>query len=240
MDYSGVPNDQEALVGASPWGSSSPRAGRTPYAPSTPNMNVPDSPTQTPSHQHQHTGSQDSISANPFATEASTTAEGLPEPAIQQDQVEGLATPAQQQARDQSLQQSQSTQQPHPQMRPAAARYHSNKQHRPVPAYKLQAKVTALERTGRKDPVIRFDVYVSPCDLRFQPSTDSCRQIFQSSARPSSAMSDVLIQNSSSLPTISSPRIRKHLFLLFRLPSLRPVLAPTRMKLESRTQYSAG
>ena len=27
--------------------------------------------------------------------------------------------------------------------------------------YKLQAKVTGLERTGRKDPILRFDVYVS-------------------------------------------------------------------------------
>ena len=26
--------------------------------------------------------------------------------------------------------------------------------------YKLQAKVTGLERTGRKDPILRFDVYV--------------------------------------------------------------------------------
>ena len=31
---------------------------------------------------------------------------------------------------------------------------------RPVSQYRLQVKVTALERLGRKDPVIRFDVYV--------------------------------------------------------------------------------
>jgi hypothetical protein len=30
----------------------------------------------------------------------------------------------------------------------------------PAPAYKLQGKITALERTGKKDPVLRFDVYV--------------------------------------------------------------------------------
>jgi hypothetical protein len=30
----------------------------------------------------------------------------------------------------------------------------------PRKQYKLQAKITALERTGRKDPVLRFDVYV--------------------------------------------------------------------------------
>ena len=29
------------------------------------------------------------------------------------------------------------------------------------PQYKLQAKITGLERTGRKDPILRFDVHVS-------------------------------------------------------------------------------
>lgn len=28
------------------------------------------------------------------------------------------------------------------------------------PQYKLQAKITGLERTGRKDPILRFDVHV--------------------------------------------------------------------------------
>jgi hypothetical protein len=31
---------------------------------------------------------------------------------------------------------------------------------RPQPQYKLQAKITGLERTGRKDPILRFDVHV--------------------------------------------------------------------------------
>ncbi len=30
----------------------------------------------------------------------------------------------------------------------------------PGPQYKLQAKITGLERTGKKDPVLRFDVHV--------------------------------------------------------------------------------
>jgi hypothetical protein len=28
------------------------------------------------------------------------------------------------------------------------------------PKYKLQAKITSLERQGRKDPILKFDVYV--------------------------------------------------------------------------------
>ena len=31
--------------------------------------------------------------------------------------------------------------------------------------YKLQAKITGLERTGRKDPILRFDVHVRQYDL---------------------------------------------------------------------------
>ncbi|KAF2423096.1 vacuolar protein sorting-associated protein Vps17 [Tothia fuscella] len=34
-------------------------------------------------------------------------------------------------------------------------------QPQPKPQYKLQAKVTALERTGRKDPILHFDVYTN-------------------------------------------------------------------------------
>jgi hypothetical protein len=159
MDYSGATADTDALAGSSPWGSSSPRAGRTPYAPAPQTPNVPDSPTQQPGHQHTH--SQDSISANPFANE---TGIASPPSNPSEPQTQPSATqeaPAQEvpQAQEQPPQQYAASQ-PHPQMRPAAARYHSARQQRPVPAYKLQAKVTALERTGRKDPVIRFDVYV--------------------------------------------------------------------------------
>lgn len=34
------------------------------------------------------------------------------------------------------------------------------RERRPQPLYKLSAKVTGLERNGRKDPILRFDVYV--------------------------------------------------------------------------------
>lgn len=173
MDYSGVSNETDALAGSSPWGSSSPRADRTPYTPNPPS--APESPEQTP--RHQHNSSQDSISANPFATESSVSSQALPPPAQQSEttsvpaqnvSAQGPAQgPEQQQQQQQQQQIPQQYQhqhqhgQPHPQQRPgAAARYHSQRQPRPVPAYKLQAKVTALERTGRKDPVIRFDVYV--------------------------------------------------------------------------------
>lgn len=39
-------------------------------------------------------------------------------------------------------------------------RYHGSRPQRQQQHYKFQAKVTGLERNGKKDPIIRFDVYV--------------------------------------------------------------------------------
>ncbi|KAG9579899.1 vacuolar protein sorting-associated protein Vps17, partial [Aureobasidium melanogenum] len=55
--------------------------------------------------------------------------------------------PSHQQQPPQNYQQQQQQQQQQPQQ--------------PRKQYKLQAKITALERTGRKDPVLRFDVYTN-------------------------------------------------------------------------------
>jgi hypothetical protein len=45
--------------------------------------------------------------------------------------------------------------------RPQSARYHGHQQQRQhMPSYKLQAKITGLERSGKKDPILKFDVYV--------------------------------------------------------------------------------
>ncbi|KAK0712240.1 hypothetical protein B0T21DRAFT_352480 [Apiosordaria backusii] len=41
--------------------------------------------------------------------------------------------------------------------------HHQQQPRRPqAPHFKLQAKITGLERTGRKDPILRFDVHVRP------------------------------------------------------------------------------
>lgn len=152
MDYSAAIADDPAA--ASPWGSSSPRAHRTPFAGS-----VPDSPT------------------GPIRSDTDEAQSRLPEPALETPtgpSLNGQPVPevqgsdprqAQQQVRPSSQAQhphgQQYTQQDQQQQsRPGAVRYHSARQQRQVPQYKLQAKVTALERTGRKDPVLRFDVYV--------------------------------------------------------------------------------
>jgi len=67
----------------------------------------------------------------------------------------------------QSQQPPQPPQQPHPHSpQPQHAtsqpqRYHRPASQRPQQHYKLQAKVTGVERNGKKDPILRFDVYTN-------------------------------------------------------------------------------
>jgi len=154
MDYSAVSSDADALHGASPWGSSSPRADRA-FPGST--ADSPGSPAPLRGHSYNH--SQDSISDTPYLTQPSetvpTSSTDSPQPHHSSDEPQQTQPVPDDQAPGSNQQYTAQGQQ-----RPGAARYHSAKQQRPVPQYKLQAKVTALERTGRKDPVIRFDVYV--------------------------------------------------------------------------------
>jgi len=160
MDYSGAATESDQL-GASPWGSSSPRAARTPFPAST--ASEPDSPVSA--RGHTYTQSQDSLSEPAYANQGSTQE---PERAGHQEQYYPQNGPAEHQhaapipdpnGPPQSL--PAHAQYPgQPQPRPGAVRYQSARQQRSVPQYKLQAKITALERTGRKDPVLRFDVHV--------------------------------------------------------------------------------
>jgi hypothetical protein len=159
MDYSAVPSDTDALHGASPWGSSSPRVDRSFPSPA---VDPPDSP--APIRGHSYSQSQDSAPDSPYTT-PTRGANGPASADGSTAQRPDLHPDASSQAHvNQHEGQAPATGQQYnagqPQQRAGAARYHSTKQQRPVPQYKLQAKVTALERTGRKDPVIRFDVHV--------------------------------------------------------------------------------
>ncbi|KAK6439104.1 Vacuolar protein sorting-associated protein 17, partial [Oleoguttula sp. CCFEE 5521] len=108
--------------------------------------------------------------------DANVSRENLPPPAVQ----EGQRRWSQEQQREwqshQQGQQQRGQQQPQQQQqgqaeesrRPqSAARYHgaaphsAQQQRQPAPQYKLQAKITALERPGKKDPILRFDVYTN-------------------------------------------------------------------------------
>jgi hypothetical protein len=209
MDYSAVASEADALHGSSPWGSSSPRASRG-FAQAAPDS--PESP--QPIRGHSYNQSQDSIPDSPYLPPPDQTGasvfgdNAIPGEAVQGQQPAGVSqhsqAPALHQHEAQPGQPGQPGQQHtgQRQQRPGAARYHSARQNRPVPQYKLQAKVTALERSGRKDPVFRFDVYV-----RYRTSisrallTGLYRPTSPNSAPPNSGTSVEHMENSSSSPT---------------------------------------
>ncbi len=170
MDYSNVSNDLEQPGGSSPWASTSPRIDRSMFSqpasepPSTP------SPAQQQPPPLQGNGSPSANRLPPVSTDVPTISAA---PASADDDTNSPDLSEQLQSaqlgdpdyigdhepnpyRQQQAQQHAAQQQRH-----GAARYQSaQRQQRPRPAYKLQAKITALERTGRKDTILRFDVHV--------------------------------------------------------------------------------
>lgn len=142
MDYSAISHDPENPAGTSPWGS--PRADRTTF-PTSGNGDIPSSPIpgQDPS-----AGLAEGSDVSPDLSAQLQSAQiGDPDYAGEQPPF------ATQQSPNASQQQSQ---QP--------ARYQTGVRQTsrpPAPVYKIQGKITGLERTGKKDPILRFDVHVS-------------------------------------------------------------------------------
>jgi hypothetical protein len=149
MNYTADPSDAEHLAGPSPWGSSSPKADRTSFP--TSSNDVPQSPISAP-QEPPFPGEQGSPKPSRYHDAPGRSYQQSPNVGSA-DEEAGPLDPSQ---HPQYQQEQYATQQ----QRPGAARYQGSRQQRNVPQYKLQAKVTALERTGRKDPVLRFDVYV--------------------------------------------------------------------------------
>jgi len=81
-----------------------------------------------------------------------------------QNEAHAQQQPQQQQQQQQEYQQGGQRQAEGENRRPqSAARYHGAAPHpaqQRQPQYKLQTKITGLERTGKKDAILRFDVYV--------------------------------------------------------------------------------
>lgn len=222
MDYSSAIANEG---GASPW-ASSPQHDRSVF-PNSNNHDVPS--TASLSHQppapegqdfHQHDNSN-----NQYPSQQ-------PQP-----QAYDNATRSEPQRYHHARPQHQPPQHPHQQ--------HQNQQQpqQPRKQYKLQAKITALERTGRKDPVLRFDVYVCCCLLRTaasKPTNLLDRRTSQSSVLPNSAMSAAPTPSSSSLPTTSFHPILMLSYPLSLHRSLPPASVPRKMRYASRLQCSAG
>lgn len=148
MDYSA--HDPDHPAGNDPW-ASSPQHNKTSFG-QPPTSDIPSSPLPPQaspygqdSENYGYMGDQGSQNRPNTASENGDSARYPP----QDPRQEGQAAQQQQHGQAQG-------QQGHNQPQ----RYHGSRQQRPQPQYKLQAKVTGLERTGKKDPILRFDVYV--------------------------------------------------------------------------------
>lgn len=178
MDYSSLPNDPDHPAGADPW-QSSPQPTRTSF-PQADSGREPESPTgkhapltPEPQHQEERDGSdQESPNASSYeeppqqpngagripsrsetASDIRFQGPPLTEEELRQQQ---LYQQRQQERYQQAIHAQQHARGPGPQ------RYHPGaRAGRQPPQYKLQAKITGLERTGKKDPAIIFDVHVS-------------------------------------------------------------------------------
>jgi len=165
MDYSASMNDEENPSGASPWASPghSPQHSRTTFGtigaepPQSPYRGFGANPTSNGEqegggfgageHEYARPDTASTISgADTRVDETSTVAPSVAD----SEQTDGFVagqgqTPMPEQARGP----------------PRLAGESEGQNRKPTqPQYKLQAKITGLERTGRKDPILRFDVHV--------------------------------------------------------------------------------
>ncbi|KAF2481668.1 hypothetical protein BDY17DRAFT_299436 [Neohortaea acidophila] len=175
MDYPGA--------GSSPW-ANSPEAGRNSFSNDVPTHDLPDSayqaaaaasgPATNGEHQdeqrfsHQRSGSG-WASESPQQQQQQQQQQHHPHhPHHPQPHHPHQPPPQWQQPQHQQQYESQPRPEHHgapvpgeEQRRPQSARYHSAGQQRPQIQYKLQAKITGLERSGKKDPIMKFDVYTN-------------------------------------------------------------------------------
>ena len=182
MDYSSLPNDPDHPAGADPW-QSSPQPSRAAFH--TPEAgDVPSSPlakhTSSTAESQPRNGLENSSQGSPTETdndEFPTQPNGPGRRLIQSDSSSSPEIRPNIRYQDQPLTEEELRQrQLHEQrqrerhhqvlhaqqhQRGPPGRYHQNaRQGQRPPQYKLQAKITGLERTGKKDPAIRFDVHV--------------------------------------------------------------------------------
>ncbi|KAH6855700.1 hypothetical protein B0I37DRAFT_60975 [Chaetomium sp. MPI-CAGE-AT-0009] len=175
MDYSSTINDPEQSAEASPWGNSpasSPQPNRATFGSLTGDVSSP--PFRYPTSNSGLTddggfgGSDteyrrpDTASTVSQATEPQSEGPALVEAYPEQQGFAGDQGPLSPQPQQQQQQQQHQQQQaPKPPAQAQRAQEHQQPRKPPPPQFKLQAKITGLERTGRKDPILRFDVHTN-------------------------------------------------------------------------------
>ncbi|AEO70875.1 uncharacterized protein THITE_2122709 [Thermothielavioides terrestris NRRL 8126] len=183
MDYSSSIHDPDHPAEASPWGnspSSSPRHNRTSYGPLA--GEPPASPFRYPVSNNGLNdeggfGASDTEYRRPdtasTVSQATEPASGEPAPVEPYPEQQGFAgeqgpLSPQPESQPQPHHDEQHQQAPKPAPGQAQRSQEQQQQQRqqqprkpPPPQFKLQAKITGLERTGRKDPILRFDVHTN-------------------------------------------------------------------------------
>ena len=191
MDYSSLPTDPDHPAGTSPW-QSSPQPNSRPSFTATESGRVSstltrDSSYSSPSQRRSEVDVSDQEAlGDEFYRQQSvgngTSHENGASPQTSQSLRPSTDDGFQQQQHPQHQHQHQQQQQPqqnrHPQSQQQQSttgpnRYHGTArqaQRQTLPQYKLQAKIIGLERTGRKDPILKFMVHVrcEKCSFKFQ------------------------------------------------------------------------
>lgn len=224
--YRDASPSMEYPAGTSPW-ASSPEASRHSFGgDDVPRQDLPAPAVQDPGQQHEGGASASAQYAN-----GSGEQQQPPRGSVYSYQPGGPGSwsPDQQHQQPHWPQQAQYQQQqphhhPHQQQqehaeenrRPQSGRYHNlppqqQQPRQPMPQYKLQAKITGLERTGKKDLILKFDVYVSIARAYLQRH-----------------MTDSLLDQPAQIPNHPVPRYSPH---TCRVPKAR--LAPD--SLQSRS-----
>ncbi|KAJ4298158.1 Vacuolar protein sorting-associated protein 17 [Kalmusia sp. IMI 367209] len=145
MDYSA--HDPDHPAGDDPW-ASSPQHNRSSFG-QPPTSDIPSSPLPPQASPYGQDSEHYGYMGDQASQNRPNTASENDDPA--QPPPQNGQAPQQQQQAPAHGQQGQNQPQ----------RYHGSRQQRPQSQYKLQAKVTGLERTGKKDPILRFDVYTN-------------------------------------------------------------------------------
>lgn len=167
MDYSASSAEDP---GASAWGSSPVASPQHARSSSYGTNDVPPSPTPyTPTRNTSYSQDETIGGGSLYSRPESSAGESVTESEGQRpDTAESVAIDPQS-ALAGHQQQQQAAQHPQRYHQTARGQQQQSQQHQQQPQqssqYKLQAKITGLERTGRKDPILRFDVHVSSSDL---------------------------------------------------------------------------